>query len=229
MSLANYLGVLANAMAIFAGGILGVLLGSRFTPNLQKITMQALGLVTILIGLEMAAQGANTLLLILSLVLGGVAGELLGIQRMLDSWENKLDGQVTSGGKVGKGLIFATLLYGIGPMAIMGSLESGLYSTHNILFTKALLDGTAAIPFAAAMGWGISLAAIPVFIYQGSIVLFALKLAPFLTPEVTGELTAVGGLLILAIGLNVLRVTRISVASLLPAIPINVLLVFLLQ
>ncbi len=228
MSLANYSGVLANAMAIFAGGLLGVLLGSRFTPNLQKITMQALGLVTILIGLGMAVQGSNTVLLILSLVLGGVAGELLGIQRILDSWENKLDGQVKSEGKVGKGLIFATLLYGIGPMAIMGSLESGLYSSHNILFTKALLDGTAAIPFAAAMGWGISLAAIPVFIYQGGIVLFALKLAPFLTPEITGEITAVGGLLILAIGLNVLRVTRISVASLLPAIPINVLLVFLL-
>ncbi len=224
MSLANYFGVLANAMAIFAGGLLGMLLGSRFTPNLQKITMQALGLVTILIGLEMAMQGTNKLLLILSLVLGGVAGELLGLQRLLNSWEKKMDGQLKDGGRLGKGLIFATLIYGIGPMAIMGSLESGLYGTHNILFTKALLDGTAAIPFAAAMGWGISLAAIPVLIYQGGIVLFALKLAPFLTPEVTGEITAVGGLLILAIGLNVLRVTRISVANLLLAIPIVVLL-----
>ncbi len=228
MTLANYLGVLANAIAIFAGGILGVLLGSRFTPNLQKIIIQALGLAVILIGLEMAMQGENMLLLILSLVLGGIAGELLGIQRILDAWEKKMDGQLKDGGKLGKGLIFATLIYGIGPLAIMGSLESGLYSTHNILFTKALLDGTAAIPFAAAMGWGISLAAIPVFIYQGVIVLFALKLAPFLTPEITGEITAVGGLLILAIGLNVLRVTRISVANLLPAIPINVLLVILL-
>ncbi len=224
MSLANYFGVLANAMAIFAGGLLGMLLGSRFTPNLQKITMQALGLVTILIGLEMAMQGTNKLLLILSLVLGSVAGELLGLQRLLNSWEKKMDGQLKDGGRLGKGLIFATLIYGIGPMAIMGSLESGLYGTHNILFTKALLDGTAAIPFAAAMGWGISLAAIPVLIYQGGIVLFALKLAPFLTPEVTGEITAVGGLLILAIGLNVLRVTRISVANLLLAIPIVVLL-----
>ena len=228
MSMANYYGVLANAMAIFAGGILGVLLGSRFTPNLQKITMQALGLVTILIGLEMAVQGSNVLLLILSLVFGGVAGELFGIQRMLDAWEKKMGSQLKDGGKLGKGLVFATLLYGIGPMAILGSLESGLYSTHKILFTKALLDGAAAIPFAAAMGWGISLAAIPLLIYQGGIVLFALKLAPFLTPDVTTEITAVGGLLILAIGLNVLGVTRISVANLLPAIPINVLLIFLL-
>ena len=227
MSLANYLGVLANAMAIFAGGILGALLGNRFAPNLQKITIQALGLVVILIGLEMALQGGNALLLILSLVLGGLLGESLGIQRRLNAWEKKIDGQLKKGGGVGKGLIFATLIYGIGPMAIMGSLESGLHNTHSILFTKALLDGMSAIPFAAAMGWGISLAAIPVFIYQGTIVLFALKVSPFLTPEMTGEITAVGGLLIVAIGLNVLRVTHIPVANLLPSIPIIVCLLFL--
>ncbi len=227
MTYENYFGVMANALAIFTGGMVGVLLGSRFAPNLQRITMQALGLVTIYIGLGMAMQGEKILYLILSLVFGGLAGELLGIQRRLNAWEKKMDGKLKDGEGMGKGLIFATLIYGIGPMAIMGSLESGLTNTHNILFTKALLDGMSAIPFATAMGLGVSLAAIPIFIYQGSIVLFAFSVSPFLTPEVTGEITAVGGLLILAIGLNILQVTRIPVASLLPSIPIIVCFLFL--
>ncbi|MEW5919523.1 MAG: DUF554 domain-containing protein [Bacillota bacterium] len=228
MYLANYLGVIANALAIIFGGLLGTLLGRRFTAPLQEITLQALGLVTLLIGFQMATQGQNILIMTLSLVLGGLAGELLGIQNRLNAWEKKMESRVKGGERMGKALIFASLLYGIGPMAIMGSLESGLYGTHSILTTKALLDGTAAIPFAAAMGWGICLSAIPVFLYQGAIVFFALIISPFLTPEMAVEISGVGGLLILAIGLNVLKVTRIPVAGLLPAIPINICLLFLL-
>lgn len=228
MQLTNFFGVTANALAIVLGGLLGSLLGKRFKPSKQEIMLQALGLVTLLIGLQMALQVQNILVMMLSLVSGGLLGSLIGMQSKLDNCGKMMESKVEGGGKAGKAFIFASLLYCIGAMAIMGSLESGLYGTHKILMTKALLDGTAAIPFAASMGWGICLSAIPVFFYQGAIVLFALTISPYLTPEITAELSAVGGVLILALGLNMLKLTRIPVADLLPALAVVTIIKFFL-
>lgn len=228
-NLHNYLGVGVNALAIILGGILGALLGKRFTVKYREITMQSLGLIVVLIGLQMALGTHNIIILTVSLVLGGLTGELTNIQGFLDGWGKKLENSLKKlvNGDVSNGFIFGTLIYCIGAMAIMGSLESGLTGRHDILFAKALLDGTTAIAFASTMGIGISLSAFSIILYQGSLVFLAHNISHYLTPAVIAELTAVGGILILAIGLNILKVVEIRIASLLPAIPYNLFIMIL--
>lgn len=166
-------------------------------------------------------------MLTLRMLLGGLTGELLNIQGRLNNWGKFVEEQLkVSGGQFSNALVFGTILYCVGAMAIMGSLESGLTGKHTILYTKALLDGTIAIAFASTMGIGISLAAVPIIIYQGILVFLAQRLSPVLTQGIINELTAVGGLLILSIGLNVLQLTKLRIANMLPALLFITLVVY---
>lgn len=177
----------------------------------------------------MALETQNLLVVVFSIVIGGIVGELLGIDAWLRRIGEWLELQASqSGSGVANAFVFATLLYGVGSMAVMGALESGLLGRHQILYVKAILDGTTSVALAASMGIGVSLSAVPIVLYQGSIALVAGLLQPFLGANVVGELSGVGGLLILAVGLNMLELQEIKVANFLPAFAVALIWVGIL-
>lgn len=217
-------GVLVNVIAIVVGGTIGLLLKKGLPEKIKVIVIQAIGLATIAIGLASAIQTESPLLLILSLVIGGVIGTLLKIdvnlKKLGDSVEEKFD---KGSGNFSKGFVMATLIYCIGAMAIIGSFEAGIEGDNTILYVKSLLDGVTAIIFTASLGYGVIFSAIPVFIYQGMFVLLGIQLEPIFTDTMITEMSAVGGVLIFGIGLNLLEIKKVNLGDLLPAIFIPVL------
>jgi uncharacterized membrane protein YqgA involved in biofilm formation len=220
-------GTIVNVIAIIAGSSIGFILKNKFPEKVNNIIMQALGLCSLLIGMQMALKTANLLLVIFSLVIGGIIGELIGLEDGLEKIGKKLktkfSGKVSSKRFV-EGFITTSLLFCVGSMAIVGSLQEGLNGNPDILYTKSLLDGITSIAFSAAMGLGVMFSAIPTFLYQGGITLLAHLIRDFLTLEVINEITGVGGILVLGIGFNLLELKKIKVGNLLPSL----LIVFLL-
>lgn len=213
------MGTLCNALAVVLGGLLGMTLRGRFFLHAQKTLMHALGLVCIPLGLSMTLKGEKFLALLVSLVVGGILGELLKIDERLNSFSRKLEEHLKAEANTfAPGFLTATLLFCIGPMTIMGPLEDGLGKTPQILYTKSLLDGTASVALAASLGVGVPFSALSILLVQGSITLLARVLAPLLSPSLIQEMTAAGGILILGIALNLLDLKKIKVANLLPAL-----------
>lgn len=213
-------GTWVNVLAIITGSLLGSMIGRRLEQRLVSTVTQATGLGILLVGMAMATQSKNIVLVIVSLVGGGICGELLNIEGHLAGLGRRLELLLTQGGsgQLTRAFVSASLLYCVGAMAIMGSLEAGLRGNYNTLYAKALLDGILAVTMASTLGWGVALSALPVLIYQGSITLLAAWLQNYLTPAVVTEITATGGLLIIAIALGVLKIKEIHVGNLLPAI-----------
>jgi len=213
------LGTIVNTVAIIAGSLLGLLLKGGIPEKYSRIMMQAIGLVVILIGVKTALKTNDILIVIVSMAMGSVLGELIRIEERLETLGNWLGGFFSEkSGNIAKGFVMTSLLYCVGAMAIVGALESGLTGNHQTLFAKAFLDGIGSILFASTMGIGVLFAAVPVFVYQGSITLAASALKPFLIPAVVAQMSAVGGLLILAIGLNLLDIKQLKIGNMLPAI-----------
>ncbi len=222
------LGTIVNAAVIILGAILGNFLKSGFPERFKVTLMQAISLAVILIGLSMALKTGNVMVVILSIVIGGVIGELLRIEDRLNSLGLKLEQRFGGdNGNFAKAFVSASLVYCVGAMAIMGSLESGLTGHYNTLFVKSILDGVSSIVFASSMGIGVAFSALPVFLYQGSITLAAAYIKPLLTDAIIREMTATGGLLIFGIGVNLLTggKLQIKVGNLLPAIFVAILMV----
>ncbi|MEI7884053.1 MAG: DUF554 domain-containing protein [Clostridia bacterium] len=215
------LGVSVNAGAILLGTLLGLLFGRFLSKDLREKIAQATSLGVVVIGIQMALVTKNILLVIISLVLGVIVGHLLGIENGLNSLgvsiEKQLSQHISTGSFV-QAFVTSSLVFCVGAMAILGSLESGLSGNHQILFVKSLLDGVMAMVFASTLGIGVAFSALAVFLYQGAIVILAKFVQPYLSTSVIGELKATGGILILVIGLNLLRVTKIKVGDFLPAI-----------
>ena len=212
------LGTVVNGVAIVVGGVLGFFLGNRIPVRLKVLVMQGISLAVLFIGIKMALESRNILVMVFSLIIGGIIGEMVGIDawlRRTGAWLEERAAQKESG--VASAFVYGTLLYGVGAMAVNGALESGLLGRHDTLYLKAVLDGAIAVSAAATMGVGITLSAVPVMIYQGGIALAAGTLQPYLGPEVVREISGVGGLLIVAIGLNLLELKEIKVANFLPA------------
>jgi len=225
------LGTIVNSIAILAGGLIGLIFGKALPEKMKKTVIQGIGLAILLIGISMALKTNNTLVVIASLVLGGILGEWIDIELRLKQLGTILEKVLAKGNNSGnftKAFVTASLIYCVGAMAIMGALESGLKGTHDILFAKAMLDGVSAIVFASSMGIGVLVSAIPVFIYQGGITLSAALLQGLLSDPVVAEMTATGGLLIVGIGINILEIKEIKVGNLLPgiflAIPLTLLI-----
>lgn len=219
------LGTLVNTGAIITGALLGILLGTGIPQKYKDIIMQGLGLAVALIGLKMALRTNNELIVIFSLAAGAVIGEALDLEGRLENLGVKLNKLFASeDGEFVKGFVTSSLVFCVGAMAIMGSLESGLTGQHKILYAKSLLDGIGAIVFASTMGVGVVFSGISVLIYQGCITLLAGAIKPFMTEAVIAEMTATGGLLIIAISSNVLGIKSFKIANLLPAIFIAVFL-----
>jgi len=213
------MGTIFNAIAVIIGGTIGTIFKERIPSSLQKLLMDALGLICLPLGMEMAIKGEKFLALVFSIVIGGIIGELIGIHEGLEKFSNMIESKFTKEKNTfAKGFLTATLLYCIGPMTIMGSLQDGLGQSPQILYTKSLLDGTASIALASALGIGVIFSAISVLVVQGSITLFAKFISTFFTDIIVQEMTAVGGVLILGIALNLLNIKQIKVANLLPAL-----------
>jgi uncharacterized membrane protein YqgA involved in biofilm formation len=218
-------GTLVNVAAVLVGSGVGLAIGNRLSEHLQRIITTGLGLCTLLIGMQMALKVGNVLVVIASMVMGGVVGELLGIESGLERAGEWLKARARSGsGTFVTGYVTASLVFCVGPMTLLGSIQEGLTGNPDIIYTKSMLDGAASIAFASSLGIGVSFAAVTVLVFQGTLTLLGAQLAFLLRPEILNELTATGGLLILAIGLLLLDVKRIRVANLLPALVVAVLL-----
>ncbi|ACI19573.1 DUF554 domain-containing protein [Dictyoglomus thermophilum] len=213
------MGTIFNSIAVIIGGLIGTIFKKRIPESLQKLLMDSLGLICLPLGMGMAIKGEKFLALVFSIVVGAIIGELLKIHDGLEKLSLEVEKRFArEQNTFAKGFLTATLLYCIGPMTIMGSLQDGLGQTPQILYTKALLDGTASIALASALGVGVIFSSISVLIVQGGITLFAKVISPLFTPIVIQEMTAVGGVLILGIALNLLNIKQIKVANLLPAL-----------
>ncbi len=214
------LGALVNAGAVTLGGIVGLLIGKALDKRISDAVMTGLGLVVVYIGISGALAGKNTLVAILSIAIGAVAGTLLNLEDGIKALGKKLEDAVSKNGdgNIAKGFVSSSLLFCVGAMAITGPLESGLSGDHSIQYTKALLDGIGAIVFASSLGVGVLFSAAFILIYQGSITLLAVYIKPFLNEAVINEMTCVGSILIMALGLNMLGITKIKVMNYVPAV-----------
>ena len=219
-------GVIINVAAVLAGGTLGLLLGGRVPQRLRETIMQGLALCILLIGAQGALETANVLAVIVCMVAGGLLGEALDIEKRLESLGALAKRKFSHGGQNGhfaQGFITASLLFCVGAMAVVGSLNAGLTGDNSTLIAKAALDLVTAVFFAAALGPGVLLAAAAVLVYQGAIALMAGWLAPVLTDAIVTEMSAVGGLLIMGLGFNMLGMAKIRVGNLLPSIFLPIL------
>ena len=218
------LGTLVNSGAILAGAAAGLLLRRGLPEKWQESIMQGVALCIIVIGVQMAFKSENIMVVIFSLVLGAIVGEGINIDAKLQSFGEwigrKLIGRRDDGAAkaIGEGFVAASLIYCVGAMAIIGSLQDGLKGDTTILFAKSTLDGIIAIILTANLGIGVALSAVSVLFYQGSLTLLAGVLEPVLTASILNEVTATGGVLIMAIGINMLKVVQIRISNLLPAV-----------
>ncbi len=212
------LGTIVNSLSILMGGLVGSLFRNKISNAYNETIMKALGLSVILIGLKSALEVNNILLLIICLTLGTLIGEIMKIEKGIENIGAFLESKFSKQKGLANGFVTASLVYCIGAMAIMGSLESGLTNNHDILYAKSLIDGISAIIFSSSLGIGVCFSAISVFVYQGIITLTASHMKQFLIPSVVNEMSAIGGLLIVAIGANMLDIKRIKVGNMLPAI-----------
>ena len=215
------LGVLVNVGTVLIGSLVGLFLKRGIPAKVTEALMIGIGLCTVFIGISGALEGENTLVLILSMAIGTVIGTLLDIDKQLNRLAayvearfKQKEGQVT----VAEGFVTASLLFCVGAMTIVGSLKAGLTGDCEMLFTKATLDLVSSCVLAASLGIGVLLADIFVLVFQGGIVLLAGLVAPFLTDYAIGEMTCAGSVLIIALGLNLIGVTKIKVANYLPVI-----------
>lgn len=217
------LGTIVNSLAVVLASLLGISLKNGIKEEYQNTIMDGIGLAVIIIGIMGGIKSQNIVLVVVSLAIGSIMGEKLDIEGRLDRLGKKAEKLFGKGdSNFSNAFVSATLVYCIGAMAIVGALESGLTGNHQTLFAKSALDGISAIIFASTMGIGTAFSAIPIFIYQGSMTLLANYVKDILTPEVITEMSAVGGILIMAIGINLLNIKKIKVGNMLPSIFIPV-------
>ena len=230
------LGTLVNVLAVLAGSGLGMLIKTGLKRRFRDILMQACGIATIFLGISGALAGLlkvengavstqNTMLLIFSLVLGGLAGEALNIEAGMEALGERLKRLVRdkSDSRFVDGFVTASLVICVGAMAIVGSIQDGLTGDHPLLFSKSLLDFVIVMVFAATFGLGVMFSALPLGILQGGITLAAALVAGFLSESLISDLSCVGSVLIFCVGLNVAFNAKIRVGNLLPALLVPVL------
>ena len=222
------LGAAANAAAVFAGGIIGMFMKKGLPKRFGDSIMHALALFTFGLGVVFFMKSQELMVLIMSLVLGTLIGELIDIEKRLEGLGGSLQSKLKGvGGNFSEGFVTSSLLFCVGSMAIMGSLQSGLSGNHEVLYAKAAIDVVASLIFASAMGFGVAMSAIPVLIYEGGLSLAASAVAPYLSTAVVDEMTAVGGVLLMGLAISILEIKKIRVGNMLPGIflPIIIMLV----
>ncbi len=220
------LGTIVNVIAVLAGSMLGLLFKKGLPKNFSNTIMNGLALCVMYIGISGALSGENTLILILSMVIGAIIGSLLKLDTRIHALGDKLQARFSKGGEstIAEGFVTSTLLFCVGAMSIVGSLQSGLTGDHSTIYTKSLIDFTSAIILTSQLGIGVAFSVLPLFIYQGSIVLLASVLSPVLSSTVIAEMSCVGYVIIVGLSLNMLGLTKIKVMDYIPAIFLPILL-----
>ena len=225
------IGTLVNCLSIIAGCIAGLIVKGRLTEKISSTIMNGLALCVMCIGISGALKGENTLQMIICIAIGGLVGEIIDIDKRLDNLGEYIEEKINSKKKnkskdkisISEGFVTSSLLFCVGAMAVVGSLESGLQGNHETLFAKSILDGVSSIIFTSSLGIGVMLSSVAVLIYQGTITLLAGVLSTVLTDTVINNMSAVGSVLIMGLGLNMIAGVKIKVANLLPAIFIPII------
>lgn len=213
------LGSIINALAVLIGSLIGLGFGSFFPERIQTIAFQIIGLFTLVLGTQMALETSQFLVLLISLVLGAIIGEILHIEKGLERMSNKLKAKFRSKNELfSEGLITAFLLYCIGSMTFVGAIEEGINQDRTLLYTKSLMDGITSVLLASSLGAGVLVSAIPLLVFQSLLTWGAFYFEAYLPTEIITEISAVGGVLIIAIGLNILQIQKIKVSNILPAL-----------
>ena len=213
------LGSIVNALSVIIGSIIGIYFGSFLSEKIRKAVFQIIGLFTLALGMQMSLKTNQFLILLVSLIIGTIIGEILSIEKGIESLSNKLKIKLQSENKLfSEGLITAFLLYCIGSMTFVGSIEEGIHQDRTLMYTKSLMDGITSILLASSFGTGVLFSAIPLLIFQSALTLGAIYFESYLHPELITEISAVGGVIIIGIGLNILEITKIKVSNMLPAL-----------
>jgi uncharacterized membrane protein YqgA involved in biofilm formation len=219
------IGTIINTAAVIGGSLLGLLIRSRLPKRITERVFQAIGLFTLFLGIHMAGKTDNFLILVSSIVIGTIFGEALDIDAAFQRYRNWIKNKLNaSSSTFTEGFVTSFLLFCMGSMTILGAFEEGLGDEPNLLMAKSMLDGFSSVALAASFGIGVLFSAIPLFLYQGGLTIFASMLANYLTTPVVNELTAVGGLLLLGLGLNILGIKQLKIMNMLPALLIAVAL-----
>lgn len=222
------IGTIVNVAAVLIGGTAGLLVRAKLPQRYMDIAFQGIGLVTLAIGVSMTLESQNIILAIISIVVGSLIGEACDIERRMDSFANLLKQKTkSSSDRFTEGFVTASMLFCVGSMAVLGSFEDGMGLYPKLLYTKSLMDGIAALALASSFGVGVLFSIFPVFVYQGLLTLFVSYVANFMNDTVVGDLTSVGGMLLLGLGLSILNIKKISVINMLPALVIIVILSYL--
>lgn len=223
------LGTIVNTLAILLGCAIGLLLKRGINEKVTDAIMKGISLCVIYIGIDGMLEGSKTLAVIIAMALGAAIGTLLDLNGKMEKLGKMIEGRISNGGAgIAQGFVTASLIYCVGAMAVVGSLQSGLNGDHSMLYTKALLDGISAMVLTASLGAGVGLSAASVFVYQGALTLLAGLIAPVLSDAVVAEMTCVGSILIAALGLNMLGITKLKVMDYVPAIFIVIPLCYIM-
>lgn len=213
------IGTLTNVLTVTIGSLIGLFLQNRIPPKIQRTVFQAIGLCTLLIGIQMALKVENVLLLIFSLLGGAIVGEGLALEEKLVNLSEKLKKKINSKSSTfSQGLLTAFLIFCVGSLTILGAMEEGLRNNPTLMLTKATLDGFTSIALSASYGIGVLFSVIPLFLYQMALTLLASSLQNFFTPLLINQLTGVGGVLILGLGISLLEIKRLPITNLLPSL-----------
>lgn len=220
------LGTIVNMAAVILGSGIGMMVHSRLPQGIQKIVFQGIGLSTGIIGMSMALKTENFLVMVLSVVLGSILGQATDLERRI----NSITARFSKGNdRFVQGFITATMLYCIGSMTILGAIEDGLGQYPTLLYTKSLMDGMSSVALAASFGVGVMFSAVPLLIYQGGLTLCAAWATAMMSTEMMNEMTAVGGLLLVGLALNILDIKHISIINMLPSLIFAVVLAYFLM
>ena len=218
-------GTILNVGAVLAGSALGLVVGARMPERVRETLMDGIGLVVLLLGMQMALETDNSLIVLVSILVGGAVGELLDIEGRLASLGDAIKTRVGSAApRFTEGFVAASVLFCIGPMAIIGSVNDGLRGDYSVLAVKSVLDGVSALAFSTTMGLGVAFSVLPMLVYQGGLTLLAGLAQSLLSDAMVTEMTAAGGVLILGIGLRLLHLRQVRVANFVPALVLAPLL-----
>lgn len=222
------IGTLVNTAAVIGGGVIGLLLKKRMPERITTIYFQAIGLFTLAIGASMAVEMNHILIVVSSLALGSLLGEWIGLERGAGRLGNRLKHRFRIGNdKFSEGLVTAFLLFCVGSLTILGTIQEGTGGSPDLLYTKSLMDFFSAILLASAFGVGVALSALPLFLFQASLTLLAGYAGNFFTDEIILGLTSVGGIMLIGLGINILEIKKIRVMNMLPSLVIVVLLIWI--
>jgi uncharacterized membrane protein YqgA involved in biofilm formation len=219
------IGTLVNTLTVIIGSLVGLILHHRLPEKLSRIAFQAIGIFTLYLGFAMALKTRQVLIMIFAIVSGAIFGELIALEYHLNRFGELLKSRMKIGAsRFTEGMVTAFLIYCMGSMTVLGAIEEGMGKTPNLYFAKSILDGFASIALAAGLGIGVIFAALPLFLYQAGLTLLARLLKTFLNDAITNELTAVGGLILIGLGINLLEIKKLKVLNLLPALLVVIIL-----